>query len=65
MVRREKDGNWVESREPVVDSFEWTTSWGGKLGKDGNRGKSHEPVVHFVEWTTSSLEKVGNQVKSD
>ena len=33
LERPEKCGKQGESREPVDDSLEWTTSWAGKLGK--------------------------------
>ena len=58
-ARLEKRRKWGKSGEPVVDSFEWTTSWARKHGKGRNRGKSREPVVHFAEWTTSSGGKLG------
>ena len=56
----EKGRNRGKSREPVVDSFEWTTSWAGKHGKGRNLGKSHEPVDDSFEWTTSSVGKAKN-----
>ncbi len=60
----EKGRNRGKSREPVVHSFEWTTSWVGELGKGRNRGESHEPVVHSLEWTTSWGGKAWKRAKS-
>ncbi|WP_218970162.1 hypothetical protein, partial [Abiotrophia sp. HMSC24B09] len=35
----EKGRKRGKSHEPVVDSFEWTTSWAGKLGKGQETGQ--------------------------
>ena len=55
----EKGRNRGKSHELVDDSFEWTTSWAGKLGKGRSWGASHELVVDSLEWTTSSVGNLG------